>query len=288
MKKLGAKIKLLNGYIHATAKQGLKGTKINFPKVSVGATENLLIAACTAKGKTILNNCSCEPEVKDLVNFLNKMGSKIKWISKRKIQIDGVDHLNNCNYKVMFDRLETGTFIIAAAATNGKIILKNINPKIINCEISILKKMGVKFSEYKNKLVVKGNKRIKKIEVKTHPYPGFSTDLQAQLMTLMCLAKGNSAIIENIFENRFMHVPELNRMGADIKVKGKKAYIKGDQKLHGAELMATDIRASVSLVIAALAAKNKSVINRIYHLDRGYENLENKLSICGAKIKRIR
>ena len=288
LKKLGAKIKLLNGYIYATAKNGLKGNKINFSRISVGATENLLIAACAAKGRTILNNCACEPEIKDLVNFLNKMGSNIKWISKRKIQIDGVSNLNNCNYQVMFDRLEAGTFMIAVAATNGKVKLKNIDPKIICYEISILKKMGVKFFQYKNKLTVIGDKKIKKINVKTMPYPGFPTDLQAQLMALMCLAKGNSEMKENIFENRFMHVPELNRMGAEIKVKGNKAYVEGDRQLTGAELMATDIRASASLVIAALVAKNKSTINRIYHLDRGYENLEKKLSKCGAHIRRIK
>ncbi len=287
LKKLGAKIKLLNGYIYATAKKKLKGTKINFNKISVGATENLLIAACTAQGRTILNNCACEPEIKDLVNFLNKMGSKIKWMSKRKIQIDGVNELKECTYKVMFDRLEAGTFVIAAAATNGKVRLNNVNWKVINCEISVLKKMGVKFTKHRNQLIVIGNKKIKKTNVSTKPYPGFPTDLQAQLMTLMCLAKGDSKITENIFENRFMQVPELKRMGARIKIKGKKAFIKGNQKLTGAELMATDLRASVSLVIAALVAKNKSIINRVYHLDRGYENIEKKLSSCGAQIKRI-
>ena len=287
LKKLGAKIKLLNGYIYASAKKGLKGKKIKFSKISVGATENLLIASCTAKGRTILKNCACEPEIKDLLNFLNKMGSKIKWLSKRKIQIDGVNQLKECNYEVMFDRLEAGTFIIAAAATKGRIKLNNVDSKVINYEISVLKKMGIKFIKHKNKLTIIGNKKIKKINVSTNPYPGFPTDLQAQLMALMCLAKGNSKLRENIFENRFMHVPELNRMGANIRVKGKKAFIKGGQHLTGAELMATDLRASVSLVIAALAAKNKSIINRIYHLDRGYENIEKKLLKCGARIKRI-
>ncbi len=288
LKKLGAKIKLINGYIYASAKNGLKGNIINLKKISVGATENLLIAACTASGRTILNNCACEPEVKDLVNFLNKFGSKIQWISKRKIQIDGVNQIDNGNYNVMFDRLEAGTFMFATAATNGNVKLKNINPKIIDNEINVLKKMGIKFFKYKNKLTIMGTKKLKKINISTSPYPGFPTDLQAQIMALMCIANGNSKVTENLFENRFMHVPELNRMGAIIRVKGKHAYVKGNQKLTGAEIMATDLRASASLVIAALIAKKKSTINRIYHLDRGYENIEKKLSQCGAHIKRVR
>ena len=288
LKQMGAKINILNGYIYAEAKNGLKGTTIKFPKISVGATENLIIAACKAKGKTILKNCANEPEIKDLCNFLIKLGGKIKWIGKRKIQIDGVKKLKDINYKVMFDRIEAGTYMIAAAATKGRIAIKNINPKIINKEIFILKKIGVKIIEKKNKITVIGPKILKSINIKTSPYPGFPTDLQAQLMALMCIANKQSIIEENIFENRFMHVSELNRMGADIVVKGRKAIIKGNKKLNGAELMATDLRASVSLVIAALISSKKSTINRIYHLDRGYESIEKKLSKCGAKIKRIK
>ena len=288
LKKMGVKIKIIEGYIYATANNGLKGTKISFPKVSVGATENLIIAACKAKGRTILSNCAIEPEVKDLSNFLIKLGCKIKWLGKRKVQIDGVKNLKDINYNIMFDRIEAVTYMIAAAATNGRVSIKNIQPKIIDKEILLLKKIGVKIIEKKNKITIISSKSLKGINIKTSPYPGFPTDLQAQLMVLMCKAKSQSIIRENIFENRFMHVSELNRMGADIIVKGRKAIINGNKKLNGAQLMATDLRASVSLVIAALISNKKSIINRIYHLDRGYENIEKKLSNCGANIKRIK
>ena len=288
LKKMGVKIKIIQGYIYATANNGLKGAKISFPKVSVGATENLIIAACKAKGRTILSNCAIEPEVKDLSNFLIKLGCKIKWLGKRKVQIDGVKNLKDINYNIMFDRIEAVTYMIAAAATNGRVSIKNIQPKIIDKEILLLKKTGVKIIEKKNKITIISSKNLKGINIKTSPYPGFPTDLQAQLMVLMCKAKSQSIIRENIFENRFMHVSELNRMGADIIVKGRKAIINGNKKLSGAQLMATDLRASVSLVIAALISNKKSIINRIYHLDRGYENIEKKLSNCGANIKRIK
>ena len=288
LKKMGVKIKIIEGYIYATANNGLKGAKISFPKVSVGATENLIIAACKAKGRTILSNCAIEPEVKDLSNFLIKLGCKIKWLGKRKVQIDGVKNLKDINYNIMFDRIEAVTYMIAAAATNGRVSIKNIQPKIIDKEILLLKKIGVKIIEKKNKITIISSKSLKGINIKTSPYPGFPTDLQAQLMVLMCKAKNQSIIRENIFENRFMHVSELNRMGADIIVKGRKAIIHGNKKLSGAQLMATDLRASVSLVIAALISNKKSIINRIYHLDRGYENIEKKLSNCGANIKRIK
>ena len=288
LKKMGVKIKIIEGYIYATTNNGLKGAKISFPKVSVGATENLIIAACKAKGRTILSNCAIEPEVKDLCNFLIKLGCKIKWLGKRKVQIDGVKNLKDINYNIMFDRIEAVTYMIAAAATNGRVSIKNIQPKIIDKEILLLKKIGVKIIEKKNKITIISSKSLKGINIKTSPYPGFPTDLQAQLMVLMCKAKSQSIIRENIFENRFMHVSELNRMGADIIVKGRKAIINGNKKLNGAQLMATDLRASVSLVIAALMSNKKSIINRIYHLDRGYENIEKKLSNCGANIKRIK
>ena len=278
LKKMGVKIKIIEGYIYATANNGLKGAKISFPKVSVGATENLIIAACKAKGRTILSNCAIEPEVKDLSNFLIKLGCKIKWLGKRKVQIDGVKNLKDINYNIMFDRIEAVTYMIAAAATNGRVSIKNIQPKIIDKEILLLKKIGVKIIEKKNKITIISSKNLKGINIKTSPYPGFPTDLQAQLMVLMCKAKNQSIIRENIFENRFMHVSELNRMGADIIVKGRKAIINGNKKLNGAQLMATDLRASVSLVIAALISNKKSIIHRIYHLDRGYENIEKKLS----------
>ena len=287
LKKMGVNFKISGGYINAIAKNGLIGSKITFPKISVGATENTMLAACLAKGKTILNNCACEPEIKDLSRFLVKMGCKIKWLEKRKIEINGVTNLKPLTYRVMFDRIEAGTYMIASAVTDGRITIKNINPKIIKNEISVMKKMGVIITIKSKEIIVRNSRYIKKINLKTSPYPGFPTDLQAQIMVLMCGANGVSKIIENIFENRFMHVPELNRMGAKIKIKGNQAIIQGKKKLNGAELMATDLRASVSLVLAALTSKSKTTINRVYHLDRGYENLEKKLSDCGAQIKRI-
>ena len=287
LKKMGVKFKIRDGYINAIAKNGLIGNKITFPKISVGATENTMLAACLAKGKTILNNCACEPEIKDLSRFLVKMGCKIRWLEKRKIKINGVTNLKPLTYRVMFDRIEAGTYMIASAVTDGRIKIKNINPKIIKNEILVLKKMGVIITIKSKEIIVRNSRCIKKINLKTSPYPGFPTDLQAQIMVLMCGANGVSKIIENIFENRFMHIPELNRMGAKIKIKGNQAIIQGKKKLNGAELMATDLRASVSLVLAALSSKSKTTINRVYHLDRGYENIEKKLSNCGAQIKRI-
>ena len=287
LKKLGVNFQIKNGYINAQAKNGLIGNKITFPKVSVGATENTMIAACLAKGQTLLNNCACEPEIKDLSIFLNKMGCKIKWVGKRKIKIDGVKTLRPVVYRVMFDRIEASTYMIASAVTNGQIKIKNINPGIIKNEILVMKKMGLKIIIKNNEIIIRNSKYIKKINLKTSPYPGFPTDLQAQIMVLMCKAKGISRIKESIFENRFMHVPELNRMGAKIKIKGNHAIIQGERELNGAELMATDLRASVSLILAALSSNSKTIINRIYHLDRGYENIEKKLSVCGAYIKRV-
>jgi len=288
LKKMGVNFKIRDGYINAISKNGLIGNKITFPKISVGATENAMMAACLAKGKTILNNCACEPEIKDLGRFLIKMGCKIKWLNKRKIEINGVKNLKPLTYRVMFDRIEAGTYMIASAVTDGRIKIKNINPKIIKNEILVLKKMGVIITIKSKEIIVRNSRCIKKINLKTSPYPGFPTDLQAQIMVLMCGANGISKITENIFENRFMHIPELNRMGAKIKIKGNQAIIQGKKKLNAAELMATDLRASVSLVLAALSSKSKTTINRVYHLDRGYENIEKKLSNCGAQIKRIK
>ena len=287
LSKLGVKYKIIQGYVHANAPKGLKGTNIKFPKISVGATENLIIAACLAKGTSILSNCAVEPEIKDLINFLIKMGCNIKWIAKRKIKIEGVTSLNKINYQVMPDRIEAGTYLIAAALTEGNLKVIGIDPKIINTEINILKKIGAKIILKKNEILIQGSKKIKNINIKTSPYPGFPTDLQAQMMVLLCKANKKSYIREEIFENRFMHVAELNRMGAKISINGNKATIEGNIKFEAAELMATDLRASVSLILAALASKGKSVINRIYHLDRGYENIEKKLKKVGAKVRRI-
>jgi len=287
LSKLGVKYKIFQGYVHASAPKGLIGSKIRFSKVSVGATENLIIAACFAKGRTVLNNCAIEPEIKDLVKFLIKLGCDIKWIAKRSIRIDGIKKINEISYSVMFDRIEAGTYLVAAAITGGNLKIKNIDPNIIRTEINILRKIGVKIIIKKKELQVIGNKNIKSINFKTAPYPGFPTDLQAQMMVLLCKANKRSTIKEDIFENRFMHVSELNRMGAQISIKGNKAIVSGKIKFEPAELMATDLRASVSLVLAALSAKGKSVINRIYHLDRGYENIEKKLNKVGAKIRRV-
>ena len=287
LSKLGVKYKIDQGYVIAKAPKGLKGNRIHFSKISVGATENLIIAACLAKGTTILSNCAIEPEIKDLVNFLNKMGCKIKWMFKRTIKIVGVSEINQISYSVMFDRIEAGTYLIAAAVTEGNLKIQNIIPEIIKTEINTLKKIGSKIRIKKNEVQIIGNKKIKNMKIKTAPYPGFPTDLQAQIMVLLCKANKNSIIQEDIFENRFMHVAELNRMGAKILTNGNKAIVQGNINFAQAELMATDLRASVSLILAALTAKGKSVINRIYHLDRGYENIEKKLKKVGAKIRRI-
>ena len=287
LSKLGVKYKIVQGYVHAKAPKGLIGSKIRFPKISVGATENLIIAASYAKGTTILSNCAIEPEIKDLVNFLKSMGCNINWISKRSIKIEGVSNVKEINYSVMFDRIEAGTYLIAAAVTEGNLKIQNVVPKIIQTEINTLKKIGVKIKVKKDELHIVGNKKIKSIKIKTAPYPGFPTDLQAQMMVLLCKANKQSIIKEDIFENRFMHVAELNRMGAKISTVGNKAKITGNINFEAAELMATDLRASVSLILAALTTKGKSVINRIYHLDRGYENIEKKLKKVGAKIRRV-
>ena len=288
LKKLGAKIKIKNGYILAEAKKGLKGATINFPSVSVGATENALLAASKAKGKTVLKNCAIEPEIKDLIIFLNKLGSVIN-LKGRTITIhESKLKILNISHKVIFDRIELGTYMIASALLAKKnIIIDKIDPKVVKNEINILKMIGVKIVKNKFSVVIKKNKKLKKINITTKPYPGFPTDLQAQLMVLLTQAVGVSRIKENIFENRFMHVPELKRMGAQIEIKDKIAVIKGPTKLTGAEVMATDLRASVCLVLAGLVAENSTIINRIYHLDRGYELLERKLKNCKAEIKRI-
>ena len=287
LKKLGAKIKIKDGYIIAESKRGLKGSNIEFPNISVGATENALLAAFKAKGKTILRNCAIEPEIIDLILFLNKLGGKIK-ISGRTITINECKEVNaKIKHDIIFDRIELGTYMIAGALVGKKFTIKKIDPNVVKSEIDALKKMGVTIKKTTTSITIKKNKRIKKLNIITEPYPGFPTDLQAQLMVLMTQANGLSKIKENIFENRFMHVPELRRMGANITIKDKTAFIQGPTKLTGAEVMATDLRASVSLVLAGLVAEKKTIINRIYHLDRGYEFLETKLKKCKAEIRRV-
>ena len=289
LKKLGMRYEIKKGYIHAISKGKLRGGNIKFSKISVGATENSIIAACLATGKTILKNCAIEPEIKDLTNFLNSAGANIKWIGKRTAQIIGVKSLNETKYSVMGDRIETGTFCVAATLSKGDLLIKNFDPKIIQTELELLKKTGAKIKMFQNKIHIKGPKKIKNINsVVTKEYPNsLSTDLQAQFMVLLCLASGRSSITESIFENRFMHVAELRRLGAKIIVKGNTAIIEGQTEFIGAELMSSDLRASVALVLAAIVAKGQSVINRIYHLDRGYEKIENKLKKIGVNIKRL-
>ena len=288
LKKLGMNYKLKDGYILAKSKGKLKGTTIKFPKISVGATENTLMAACLAKGKTILKNCAIEPEIKDLTNFLNSAGAKIKW-SGRTCKIEGVVSLNQTEYSVMADRIEAGTFCVASTLAQGSLEIKNLNPKIISTELALLKKAGAKIKTNQNKILIKGPKNIRPIRnIKTKEWPGIATDMQSQLMVLMCRASGKSSITENIFENRFLHVGELQRLGANIQIKKNKALIKGKTKFIGAELMSSDLRASVALVLAAIVSVGRSYINRIYHLDRGYEKIENKLKKIGVQIKRLK
>ncbi len=290
LKKLNMNFDIKKGYIYAKVEKKLKGANIEFSKISVGATQNLIIAACLASGKTILRNCAIEPEIIDLTNFLTSAGANIKWLGKRTCQIIGVNSLKQTKYSIMSDRIEAGTFSVAASVNEGKLRIKNFDPNIIKSELGFLKKIGAKIKILKDGVTVNGPKRIKNINnIQTKEYPNsLATDLQAQFMVLLCLANGRSSITENIFENRFMHVAELKRLGAKIVVKGNKAIIYGPSKLNGAELMSSDLRASVALVLAAIVAKGKSVINRIYHLDRGYEKIETKLKKIGVKIRRIK
>ncbi len=288
LKKLGMKYDIKKGYIHAHTKEKLKGAKIRFSKISVGATENTIIAACLANGITILRNCAIEPEIIDLINFLKSGGAKIKFIGKRTVKIEGIKSLESTSYSVMSDRIETGTFCVAACLTGGNLKINNFDPKIIKKELSLLKKVGAKIKVAKKQIHISGPKKIKNLtNLVTKEYPNFPTDLQAQFMVLLCKAKGKSSITESIFENRFMHVAELRRLGADIIIKKNKAFISGDTNFQAAELMSSDLRASVALVLAAIVAKGSSVINRIYHLDRGYENIERKLKKVGVNIRRI-
>ena len=288
LKKLGMNYEIKKGYIHAKTNGKLKGSTVCFSNISVGATENTIIAACLASGKTYLKNCAVEPEIKDLTNFLNSAGANIKW-NGRNCEIVGVKSLNKTEYAVMADRIEAGTFCVAATLSKGELEIQNLNPKIINTELNLLIKVGAKIKTLKNKIQIKGPDKIKPLKnIKTKEYPSFPTDLQAQFMVLLCKANGKSTITESIFENRFMHVAELQRLGAKINIKNNKAIIEGKTNFIGAELMSSDLRASVALVLAAIVANGKSVINRIYHLDRGYENIENKLRKIGVKIKRLK
>ncbi|MEQ1782997.1 MAG: UDP-N-acetylglucosamine 1-carboxyvinyltransferase [Hyphomonadaceae bacterium] len=285
---MGADIVIEQGYVKAAALRGLKGAHIVFPFVSVGATEHAMLAAVLADGETILENAACEPEIGDLAICLNACGAKVTGYGTPVIRIQGVAKLTGARHDVIADRIEAGTFCIAAAATGGNVLVEGAHAEDLGALIDCLQQAGVTVEVDPKGLRIKrdASTPLKPVDVQTQPYPGFPTDLQAQFMALMCIADGTSTIRENIFENRFMHAPELSRLGANITVRGNEAIVRGVPKLHGAPVMATDLRASVSLVIAALVAEGETTVNRIYHLDRGFERLEEKLGRCGAKITR--
>jgi len=288
LEQLGARIELVDGYIDAEAPEGLRGAQIQFPTVSVGATENLMMAATLARGETALVGAAREPEVVNLAQCLIAMGARIEGAGSDEIRIEGVARLGGVEHAVIGDRIEAATYAVAAAITGGEIEIAGIEPEFIAAATEVLDAAGVGIEPGEGRLVVRGaGRRPVGVDVMTQPYPGFATDLQAQMMALMCIATGASMITETIFENRFMHVPELRRMGANITVHGASALVRGVERLIGAPVMATDLRASVSLVLAGLAAEGETVVSRIYHLDRGYERIEEKLRALGADIERI-
>jgi UDP-N-acetylglucosamine 1-carboxyvinyltransferase len=288
LEALGAEISVEDGYIKARSNGRLKGAHIFMDLVSVTGTENILMAATLAEGQTVIENAAREPEVVDLANCLNSMGAKISGIGSDKLIIDGVERLHGTHYKVLPDRIETGTYLIAAALTRGKVKVKDTDPKILDSVLAKLEEAGAKITTGEDwiELDMEG-RRPKAVNIKTAPYPGFPTDMQAQFTALNSVAEGAGTITETIFENRFMHVPEMSRMGADMKIEGNTAFIKGVEELKGAQVMATDLRASASLVLAGLVAQGDTIVDRIYHIDRGYECIEEKLQLMGAKIRRI-
>jgi UDP-N-acetylglucosamine 1-carboxyvinyltransferase len=288
LEKLGAEIELEGGYMTARAPNGLIGDEFVFPFVSVGATENLMMAACIAKGETVLTNAAREPEVTDLAHCLVAMGAKIDGIGSDTLTIQGVPSLHAAEHPVVCDRIEAGTYAMAAAITGGELELKGVRPELLQATFKMLGEAGLEIEDTADGTKVSlGAGGLKGIDVMTEPFPGFPTDLQAQVMALMSVADGAAMITETIFENRFMHVPELSRMGANVNIHGPSAMVRGVDQLTGAEVMATDLRASSSLILAALAAKGETVIRRVYHLDRGYERIEEKLAACGAVIERV-
>jgi len=290
LEQMGAKIEIKNGYILANVDGRLKGSHIIFPGVSVGATCNILMAAVLAEGETVLENSAKEPEIGDLANLLNAMGAKIEGIGTAVLRIEGVEKLHGAKHKVIADRIEAGSYAVAAAITRGKIELVNAQAKTLRRPLQVLKDMGVNVEETETSLIIdaKGCELVGK-DIMTEPFPGFPTDLQAQFLALMLTAKGAAMVTETIFENRFMHVPELLRMGANINVHGHaSAIVRGVKNLSGAQVMATDLRASFALVLAGLVAEGETVVNRVYHLDRGYERLEEKLRSVGADIERVK
>jgi UDP-N-acetylglucosamine 1-carboxyvinyltransferase len=286
---LGAEIELTGGYVFARAPNGLKGGVFEFPIVSVGGTENLLMAAALAQGETVLKNAAREPEIGDLARCLIEMGAKISGVDSSTLVIEGVKELHGASHAVLPDRIETGTYAIAAAIAGGEVELTHTSLPLIGALVPLLQQAGAEVESTSFGIrVVRNGHSMKAIDTSTEPFPGFPTDLQAQYMALMATADGQSHIRETIFENRFMHVPELLRMGADIRVDGDTAIVTGTKRLKGAPVMATDLRASVSLVLAGLAAEGETVVNRVYHLDRGFERIEEKLKSCGADIERLR
>ncbi len=286
LEKMGAKVQIEHGYIVAEAKR-LRGAQIYFDVVTVTGTENLLMAAVLADGETVLENAAREPEVVDLAHALTAMGAQIEGAGTDIIRVRGVERLRPLNHTVVPDRIETGTFVIAAAITGGTVTIRRCRPEHIDALLSKVSEAGSSISADGGSITVTGGARIRPVSIKTLPYPGFPTDMQAQFMSLMTLAEGTSVINETIFENRFTHVAELRRMGADIQHDGRTAVVKGVPKLSGAPVMATDLRASASLILAGLAAEGQTVVSRIYHLDRGYDNIEGKLSALGADIRRV-
>jgi len=284
--QLGANINLEEGYVHLSAPK-LYGTKIVFDCPSVGATENLVMAATLAQGRSIIENAACEPEVGDLINLLNKMGAKITGGGTRTIEVIGVDRLSGSEHTIIPDRIETGTFLLAGAITNGEVTLYNVVPAHLDIVLLKLKEAGLKIDTGENRVSIHGNKTIKPIDIETLPYPGFPTDMQAQWMTLMTIARGQSVIRETVFENRFLHVGELKRMGAKIEIKGNTAIVEGVKKLSGAPVQATDLRASAALILAGLIAEKKTEISQVHHLERGYKNIVPKLQNLGARIRKI-
>ena len=284
---LGAKIDCGEGYIEASAPNGLKGARIYLDFPSVGATENIIMAACMAEGQTILENPAHEPEIIDLVNYLNVMGANIKGAGTNIIKIEGVKALKGCNYTIIPDRIEAGTYMVAAAMTNGDVYIENALSEHLKPVIAKLKEAGVFIQEEINGIRVKGTGNIKAVDIKTLPYPGFQTDMQAQLMAMLTIADGSGIVSETVFENRFMHVDELKRMGANIKVDGRSAIVDGVKKLSGCQVKATDLRAGAAMVLAGLVAEGETQIGCIHHIDRGYDGLVDKLCNLGADIKRI-
>ncbi len=288
LERLGTQIEIESGYVIARAKKGLRGGEIVFPKVTVGGTHTALMAASLASGTSVIENAAREPEITDVADCLNKMGAKISGAGTSRIVIEGVPKLNGARHSVLPDRIETGTYAMAVAMTGGDVLLQNARPELLQAALDVIAKTGATVSTTNEGIrITRNGGGIAPVEVTTAPFPGFPTDLQAQLMALMSRAKGTSRITETIFENRFMHVQELARLGARIHLDGETATIEGVEKLKGAPVMATDLRASVSLVIAALAAEGETMVNRVYHLDRGFERLEEKLSACGASIERL-